>query len=171
LRTVDFAVQARALEHAIGESPTLAAVATRVFDRLQATRHEFVLCHHDLHPCNVVWDRTGRPWIVDWEYAGLGDAAIDLASFASQHGLTAHARARLLRHYVAAGGVADAERLELATWAFDYVQWLWYRATLAAPGAAVADPALATARAKRLQSSLRVRARRVLRCNNASFVA
>jgi hypothetical protein len=70
--------------------------------------------------------------------------------------------------YVAAGGQLDPARLECAAWAFDYVQCLWYRAALESAGS-LADPALAAVRARRLEASLRTRASRVLRCNNAAF--
>ncbi len=173
IREVDFERQARLLEQTLPSArreARLERVAACVFERLRATRRTLVLCHHDLHPLNLVWDRDRRPWLVDWEYAGRGDAAVDLASFASQHGLSARARARLLHHYLAAGGVADAHRLELAAWAFDYVQWLWYAATLDAERAVTGRTIMAT-RARRLHSSLRARASGVLRCDNAGFEA
>ena len=173
VRHVDFERQAQMLERTVPpprREPQLAQVAGRVFERLRETRRALVFCHHDLHPLNLVWDRDRRPWLVDWEYAGRGDAAIDLASYASQHGLDARGRARLLHDYLGAGGVPDARRLELATWAFDYVQWLWYAASLDVDRA-VANREIVAIRSRRLQSSLRVRASRVLRCNNAGFEA
>ncbi len=59
-------------------------------------------------------------------------------------------------------------RLEQAAWAFDYVQWLWYRAALRGRDT-LADPDLARARTARLAASLHRRASRVLRCNNEPF--
>jgi thiamine kinase len=173
VREVDFGRHAKLLELALPPSrrePALEQVASGVFDRLHETRRALVFCHHDLHPLNLVWDRSGRPWLVDWEYAGRGDAAIDLASYASQHGLRADARARLLQHYLAAGGVPDARRLELATFVFDYVQWLWYVATLDTDRSPPERELVAT-RARRLHASLRARASAVLRCDNAGFEA
>ena len=172
LRTVDFATQARALERTLAPARDAAAAlrtrADEVFARLQSQPVSPVLCHHDLHPLNLLWSRTGRLWLVDWEYAGLGDPAIDLASFASQHGLDAGRRTRLAEVYRAAGGRLEASRLDLAHWAFDYVQWLWYRLALARPATGV-DAAPARGRADRLARSLRGRASRVLRCNNDKF--
>ena len=172
LRTVDFATQARALERTLAPARDAAAAlrtrADEVFVRLQSQPVSPVLCHHDLHPLNLLWSRTGRLWLVDWEYAGLGDPAIDLASFASQHGLDAGRRTRLAEVYRAAGGRLEASRLDLAHWAFDYVQWLWYRLALASPATGV-DAAPARGRADRLARSLRGRASRVLRCNNDKF--
>ncbi len=43
-------------------------------------------CHNDLLAANFI--RGGdRLWIVDWEYAGMGDPAFDLANFAVSNGL------------------------------------------------------------------------------------
>jgi thiamine kinase len=173
VREVDFEHQAHMLERLLPPArrdPALEQVGAQVFERLRATRSALVLCHHDLNPHNLVWDRDRRPWFVDWEYAGRGDAALDLASYASQHDLPAHARERLLEHYLAAGGAADARRLDLACWAFDYVQWLWYAATLDLERAVAGRTVLET-RAKRLQTALRARASSVLRCDNSRFEA
>jgi thiamine kinase len=172
LRHVRFDEQARALEQAFepdAEADALRARALEVFGALREAAAPPALCHHDLNPLNLLLDYEGRLWLVDWEYAGLGDAAIDLASFACQHGLEARQRRHLLDAYARAGGALEEGRFDLARWAFDYVQWAWYRAALARPDGAV-DPGVARERATRLASSLRRRARRLLRCNNARFV-
>jgi thiamine kinase len=171
LRAVHFDTQAAALEAGFEAGRTeagLAAGAVEVFAALRADLVSPVLCHHDLNPLNLLIDTTGRLWLVDWEYAGLGDTAFDLASFAGQHGLQPRQRGVLVHAYRAAGGRVEPVRLERALWAFDYVQWLWYRASLAQPGHGI-DTAAARVRADRLATSLRRRASRVLRCNNATF--
>jgi thiamine kinase len=171
LRAVHFDAQAEALEAAFEPGRTeslLAARAVEAFAALRASRTSPTLCHHDLNPLNLLTDAGGRLWLVDWEYAGLGDTAFDLASFASQHGLQSRQRSVLMDAYRAAGGRVEPARLERARWAFDYVQWLWYRAALAQPGAGI-DTEVARVRADRLANSLRRRASRVLRCNNAAF--
>ena len=43
-------------------------------------------CHNDLLPANFI-DDGERLWLVDWEYAGMGDPAFDLANFAVNNGL------------------------------------------------------------------------------------
>ena len=171
LRTVRFDRQARALEAALPRDAgddTLRRLARDVFARLRADEPPPVLCHHDLNPLNLLLDRDGRLWLVDWEYAGFGDAAIDLASLASQHGLDARQRGWLLDAYGQAGGALRPARFDLARWAFDYVQWAWYGAALARPEAGL-DAALVEARVAPLAASLRRRASGLLRCNNAGF--
>jgi thiamine kinase-like enzyme len=160
-RRVDFAARAAALESLLApvvRAGSLAEVARGVFARLAADARTDVLCHHDLHALNLLFDRAGRLWVVDWEYAGLGDPVYDLASFASQHRLGRRAEDRLVAAYRDVGGQVDPARVPLARWAFDYVQWLWYRAACAAtaPGAGAGDEL--ARRARRLGRSLRQRA-------------
>jgi len=167
VRVVDFAVQARRLEAALPTEamrPALAAFADEVLSRLGPARAN-ALCHHDIHAHNLVTDPAGRLWLVDWEYAGLSDPVFDLASCASQLELSAAGVGLLCDEYVRAGGTVDPARLDLARWAFDYVQWLWYRGLLAtaAPGP---DAVEAAHRAERIERDLQVRASGVLRCNN-----
>ena len=167
VRVVDFAVQARRLETALpaaGVRPALTVCAGEVLSRLGPGRAH-ALCHHDVHAQNLVTDRAGRLWLVDWEYAGLGDPLFDLASCASQLELSAASTGLLCDAYVRAGGSVERGRLELARWAFDYVQWLWYRGLVAsaAPGPDASEAAL---RAERIDRDLQVRASGVLRCNN-----
>ena len=170
-RTVDFAAQARHLEQLGGTHryPGLELDATRAFAWLAERQAPLVLCHNDLNPLNLLFDRDGKLWLVDWEYAGLGDAAFDLASYASQHALSARGRRALVQEYCKAGGGAvDQPRFEVADWAFDYVQWLWYLATLESNEGA-ADRAATAATARRLERSLRRRAMVARRWNNPPF--
>lgn len=168
-REVSFERQAERLQAALpvaARAPALDAVAPGVFAALGARLRPRVLCHNDVHALNMVIDPAGRLWLVDWEYAGLGDPVFDLASFTSQHALTP-AESRLLHaSYVEAGGDMPWPQLVLAGWAFDYVQWLWYQ-TLAARTGSGAGRATASARAAVLRDSLAARASTVLRCNNA----
>jgi thiamine kinase-like enzyme len=74
------------------------------------------LIHADPVPENFIADRSGRIWLVDWEYAGIGDPATDLAMLAMNcdlsdpavaalveaHGLCSHATVVKLRPVVAA---------------------------------------------------------------------
>lgn len=167
VRAIDFAVQARQLESALPAQvaqPALTACAALVLSKLGPAR-AIALCHHDVHAQNLVTDPASRLWLVDWEYAGLGDPVFDLASCASQLDLSAEGTRVLCDEYIRAGGTVEQGRLELARWAFDYVQWLWYRGLVAsaAPGPDASEAAL---RAERIERDLQTRASGVLRCNN-----
>jgi thiamine kinase len=81
------------------------------------------LCHNDVHHLNVVGHE--QPLLIDWEYAGRGDPAFDLASVCVYHAYDAALRAVLLEAYASRGQPVDAERLRLACWIFEYVRDLW----------------------------------------------
>lgn len=61
------------------------------------------LIHTDLIPENFIDDGT-RIWLIDWEYAGLGDPATDLANLGMNFAL----EPARLAHAVARHGAADA---------------------------------------------------------------
>jgi aminoglycoside phosphotransferase (APT) family kinase protein len=101
-------------------------------------------CHHDVHHLNVVdtdlalapaddhagADRTqpgaaGRLVLLDWEYAGAGDPAMDLAAYAAYHDLDDLARERLLAAY---GPAVTRAELDRACEVFDCLQALWHDA-------------------------------------------
>lgn len=56
-------------------------------------------CHNDLWGPNLI-DDGERVWIVDWEYAGMGDADFDLASFAIHHLASDEGDEALLQTYL-----------------------------------------------------------------------
>lgn len=68
-------------------------------------------CHNDLLNANLL--REGdHVWIVDYEYAGMGDVFFDLGNFSINNGLSDDAQELLLRLYF--GTVTPAHRARLA---------------------------------------------------------
>jgi Ser/Thr protein kinase RdoA (MazF antagonist) len=58
------------------------AMRRRLMDlahRLDGSVERRVPCHDDVHPGNILWQGS-RPWLIDWEYAGMNDPAFDLAT-------------------------------------------------------------------------------------------
>jgi thiamine kinase-like enzyme len=55
-------------------------------------------CHNDLLNANFIDDGM-RLWLVDWEYAGMGDVFFDLANFSVNHDLDDDANRELLALY------------------------------------------------------------------------
>jgi aminoglycoside phosphotransferase (APT) family kinase protein len=80
-----------------------------------------VPCHHDLHRRNLL-DDGSRILAIDWEYAGPGDPAADLAAFAGYQVLDGAAIDALLAGY---GGTNAGlrDRVSALAWIFDC---LWY---------------------------------------------
>ncbi len=151
---VDFAEQAARLERASdGWRPQDEVLRTKsrfAFRMLAGRRRRPRLCHNDLHHLNLV-RAEARLWLVDWEYGGVGDPIFDLASFLCQHDVGPSARAALCSAYGAAE--FDDGSLTAACWAFDYVQWLWYRAWPAGEGADPVHAARGAAIEERLHAS------------------
>ncbi len=81
------------------------------------------LCHNDVHHLNLV--DAGRLWLLDWEYAGIGDPCFDLASVCCYHHYGKEQRRQLLLDYSGHDDCAAYARLELACWLFDYIRQLW----------------------------------------------
>src|SRR5688500_4835302 len=153
IRRLDFATQARTLESQLGASShaAFATQAAAVFARLEAGQGAPVPCHNDLHAQNIL-EHDRRLLLVDWEYGGLGDPVYDLAGCVIHFALGAAQRELLLDAY---GMRAPRARLRDACWAYDYVQWLWYRVAAGQPGDRSADvlAEAASAVARRLERS------------------
>jgi aminoglycoside phosphotransferase len=64
-----------------------ALLAERIASVLVGPEHVPVPCHDDLLCANVLGDGT-RLWLVDWEYAGMGDRYFDLGNLSINNGFT-----------------------------------------------------------------------------------
>lgn len=67
-----------------------------------------VFCHHDLNGTNLLGP---RPWLIDWEYAALGDAAFELAVIWDSFALDEPAGDELVNRYAGAGGDISLARV------------------------------------------------------------
>ena len=160
VQSVSYSQQAQRLAAGLPDGPGGSDVpilhdrAAQVLARLDSRRHTPALCHHDLHHLNLL-DDGRRLWLVDWEYGGRGDPLMDLAGFLAMHELAPAATEAFLEAY---GALPPADRVlvEAARWAFDYVQWLWYRRRFPAGAAAGVE------QTERLS-------RRLLHCDNRSI--
>lgn len=77
-------------------------------------------CHNDLLNANFI-AAGDRLWIVDWEYAGMGDPYFDLGNFAVNHELDAEGERTLLESY----GGGDAGALVLMRFMSDFREAMW----------------------------------------------
>jgi aminoglycoside phosphotransferase (APT) family kinase protein len=126
LPAIDFPVRAAAyLEtmQARHASSKVAEIARRLAERHAGLTPpaRLAACHHDLHHRNII-DTGASLLVIDWEYAGPGDPAADLAACIGYHGLGPGEIAALLAGY----GRDDATlraRIEALGWIFDC---LWY---------------------------------------------
>ena len=81
-------------------------------------------CHNDLLNANFILDGE-RLWIVDWEYAGMGDVFFDLANFSVNHELDPDEDDELLRRYFGARRDDDAARLVVMRFMSDFREAMW----------------------------------------------
>jgi thiamine kinase-like enzyme len=75
------------------------ALARRLEPVMTGPEHEPVPCHNDLLAANFICSGGERIWIVDWEYAGMGDRYFDLANLSINNGFAEDDDHRLLEAY------------------------------------------------------------------------
>lgn len=90
--------------------PELLALVDRVEQTMLAAELPPVFCHNDTVPQNFIRSATGVR-LVDWDYAGRGWAAFELASFCATADVPPDLREVLLEAY--SGGASDAQRATL----------------------------------------------------------
>jgi len=110
-------------------SGPLDSQADRLLASTGATGRGPVLCHNDVHHRNIIDGQS--LWLIDWEYAAVGDRLYDLASFACYHDLDANERIGLLEAYAPGEAPALTRSFDEHCWLFDYVHLLWLELTAA----------------------------------------
>jgi thiamine kinase-like enzyme len=119
------AYHATAVAHGV-TPPTAYGDAKAIADRVAAARRPQSVCpcHNDLLNANFIADGK-RIWIVDWEYAGMGDRFFDLANFSINHELAGEQNDQLLRAYF--GQATDEHRRALLLMRFmsDFREAMW----------------------------------------------
>jgi thiamine kinase-like enzyme len=98
------------------------AIATAIESRRSADLH--VPCHNDLLNANFL-EHVDRLWIVDWEYAGMGDRFFDLANFSINHELDDDASRAFLEAYFGELRGEDVEALTLMRFMSDFREAMW----------------------------------------------
>jgi thiamine kinase-like enzyme len=115
------AYRATAHERGITVPPAYAR-AKEIADQIERRRagRTFRPCHNDLLSANFIDDGT-RLWLVDWEYAGMGDPFFDLGNFAVNNELGEEGENELLAAY----GSDDGEALVLMRFMSDFREAMW----------------------------------------------
>jgi thiamine kinase-like enzyme len=110
-----------AREHGVAV-PSAYDAAKELADRIEHRRSGASLrpCHNDLLNANFIDDGV-RLWLVDWEYAGMGDPFFDLGNFAVNHELAEEGENALLAAY----GSDDGDALVLMRFMSDFREAMW----------------------------------------------
>jgi thiamine kinase-like enzyme len=82
------------------------------------------LCHNDLLPANLL-DDGEQLWIIDWEYAGMGDPFFDLGNLSGMNGFEVHDDAELLTAYLGHCDEPELARVRLMRAAAFYREGMW----------------------------------------------
>lgn len=130
--TFDFYDESRRYEDLLGgrdaiEIPGYTMIAKRM-DQL----HEYVsrddshtcLSHNDFWPMNILVDEKRKMYLIDWEYAGMGDYANDFGTFVVETQLSEEDALRALRFYFNREPTLEELRHNFAFVAF--AGWCWY---------------------------------------------
>ena len=103
-------------------TPPLYGWGNEIAQRIEQHRRSAPIlpCHNDLLNANFIADGS-RLWIVDWEYAGMGDPFFDLGNFAVNHELDADGERLLLESY----GSEDGASLTWMRFMSDFREAMW----------------------------------------------
>ena len=101
------------------------ANADAIQKRLSGPEHDPVPCHNDLLAGNFIRG-ADTIWIVDWEYAGMGDRYFDLGNFSVNNELDPKGQAALLEDYFGeAPGARRLATLSLFRFMSDFREAMW----------------------------------------------
>jgi thiamine kinase-like enzyme len=99
--------------------------ARQIEAALTGPEHDPVPCHNDLLAANFIRGPQ-QVWIVDWEYAGMGDRYFDLANFAVNNELGEAGELALLGDYFAEEVTASrVATLRLMKFMSDFREAMW----------------------------------------------
>jgi len=118
------AAQRYANEIGTSAASALAEFAVNLATRLYADTVHPALCHNDPVYTNII--HHGQLWLIDWEYAAVGDPYFDLAVVVQHHQLSAALTEVFLKAYFGNLQPGQFERLEAFCTLYDQLAGLWY---------------------------------------------
>ncbi len=103
----------------------LHAQSERIEQAFEVSPQASVPCHNDLLPGNVLFEDSGRAWLLDFEYAGMNDRFFDLGNLSVNCGLDASADEELLRLYFGEATPSRWARLQLMKMMSEFREGMW----------------------------------------------
>ena len=115
------------LQQLMAGLPSLSQTVRQRIEQQQAMLHALpvispVFCHNDINPTNLL---GMKPWLIDWEYAALGDPAFELAGICRAGQFDRQQQQALVDSYQAAGGCCELNRVIQMLMVVDVVSLLW----------------------------------------------
>jgi len=71
---------------------------TEAFETIRNYPNETVICHNDLNSRNILW-QAEKPYVLDFEYAGMNDCYFDLAAISEEFSFSKEQEKYMLHHY------------------------------------------------------------------------
>jgi thiamine kinase len=117
----------------------MAECAGKLAARLYADTVRPALCHNDPVHTNII--HHGQLWLIDWEYAAVGDPYFDLAVVVQHHQLSAARKEVFLQAYFSSLQPEQLDRLDAFCTLYDQLAGLWYLSLAARfrPGSAFSE--------------------------------
>lgn len=109
---------------------------TRIRSIISKSAIAAVPCHNDPLCENWVLDKSGKLYLIDWEYAGMNDGMWDLADVSIEASLTAEQDEALLRYYFGRDPMQEeVTRFHANKLYLDFLWALWGKARVPFDGA------------------------------------
>ncbi len=122
---------ARSAGSSLPEEATLRRRLERIAtERTADDRYPPCLAHHDVWANNII-DGGEQLWLVDYEFAGVGDGWYDLATIVTEAGIGADRTAAFLRSVGRSGEAEDLRALEQGKWLLHLFEAVWATITAA----------------------------------------
>lgn len=97
-----------------------------LFKNLQNFSSDLVLCHQDLNPKNILFDKKSI-FIIDFEYANINDRYFDLAALCVEFSLNQKEEKIFLNTYFSSKQPFDRKKLELYKKIYKALCSLWFK--------------------------------------------
>jgi thiamine kinase-like enzyme len=63
-------------------------IVDKIEKAMERDKPNLAACHNDVLSENFILDKSGKMWLLDWEYCGMNDPFFDLGDFAVEHPLS-----------------------------------------------------------------------------------
>ena len=98
-----------------------------LYQRLRDMGYDQLPCHNDLVAANLVKDKNGRLYLIDWEYSGVNDPMCDVAALFLENDFTPEDEELFFHYYFGEDGVPAAVREKILIFkiSLDFLWSIW----------------------------------------------
>lgn len=98
-----------------------------LYQRLKEMGYDQLPCHNDLVAANLVKDKNGRLYLIDWEYSGINDPMFDLAALFLENDFSPEDEELFFHYYFGEGADLSAVREKILIFKIsqDFLWSIW----------------------------------------------